>query len=44
MKFTENELEQAAIEWFEGLGYTHIFGPDIAPNGEYKERNSNASG
>lgn len=41
--FIEDELEQAAIEWFQGLGYKHVFGPDISPDNETaKERDSYA--
>lgn len=36
--FCESHLEEAALEWFEELGYELIFGPDIAPDGEYPER------
>lgn len=36
--FCESHLEEAALEWFEELGYEVIFGPDIAPDGEYPER------
>jgi type I restriction enzyme R subunit len=28
---TEEQLEQAALDWFRGLGYQAVFGPDIAP-------------
>lgn len=28
---TEDQLEQAALAWFRGLGYQLVFGPDIAP-------------
>ena len=28
---TEDQLEQAALGWFRGLGYQAVFGPDIAP-------------
>jgi len=37
-KFVESDLEQAALEWFEELGYELIFGPDIAPDGDFSER------
>jgi type I restriction enzyme R subunit len=37
-KFYESHLEEATLEWFEELGYEIIFGPDIAPDGEYPER------
>jgi type I restriction enzyme R subunit len=28
---TEDQLEQAALDWFRELGYQAVFGPDIAP-------------
>ncbi|QSX05590.1 type I restriction endonuclease subunit R [Sedimentibacter sp. zth1] len=36
--FCESHLEEATLEWFEELGYEVIFAPDIAPEGEYPER------
>ncbi len=36
--FCESHLEEATLEWFEELGYEIIFAPDIAPDGEYAER------
>ncbi len=36
--FFESHLEQATLEWFEELGYEIVFAPDIAPDGEYPER------
>ncbi|MFA6808499.1 MAG: type I restriction endonuclease [Eubacteriales bacterium] len=36
--FCESHLEEATLEWFEELGYEIVFGPDIAPEGEYSER------
>jgi len=39
-KFYESELEKAALEWFEELGYENVFAPDISPEGEYPERGS----
>ncbi|MEA1961780.1 MAG: type I restriction endonuclease subunit R [Bacillota bacterium] len=36
--FCESHLEEATIEWFEELGYEIVFAPDIAPDGEYPER------
>ncbi len=33
-KFTESQVEEAAIEWFEELGYSYLAGPDIAFDGE----------
>lgn len=37
--FTEVELEAACLEWLEELEYEVLYGPDIAPDGEYAERN-----
>lgn len=36
--FTEAELEQATMDWFEELGYIKVFAPDIAPDGDNPER------
>ena len=36
--FCESQLEEATLEWFEELGYEVVFGPYIAPDGEYSER------
>ena len=36
--FTESEVEAAAIEWLEGLGWRVAHGPDIAPYAEGAER------
>ena len=33
----EDELEQAALEWVEELGYETTFAPDISPGGDYPE-------
>lgn len=38
--FTENHLEQAALEWFQDLGYQTLYGPDISPGGSFAERES----
>ncbi|MFQ5443087.1 MAG: type I restriction endonuclease, partial [Nitrospinales bacterium] len=40
--FTEDVVEQAALAWFENLGYGLIHGPDIAPEGKAQERASYA--
>ncbi|UPM54525.1 type I restriction endonuclease subunit R [Gottfriedia acidiceleris] len=36
--FSEDELEQAALEWFEEIGYEKLYGPEISPGGDYPER------
>ncbi len=36
--YIEKELEQAALEWFEEMGYEIVFGPEISPEGDYAER------
>jgi len=38
---TENEIEEIAIGYLEKMGYTHILGPDISPDGEHPERQYN---
>src|SRR5919204_381678 len=30
--------EQPAVEWLRGLGWAHVHGPEIAPNGAEPER------
>jgi len=37
--FTEQQLENAAIEILEELDYEHLYGPDIAPDSDNPERN-----
>jgi len=37
---TESIVEEAAIDWLKGLGYKHLFGPDIACDGSRTERAS----
>lgn len=37
---TEDQLEQEALEWLAELGYTHVYGPDIAFDGASPERDS----
>lgn len=37
-KFFESEVEEAALEWLDGIGYQIAFGPDIAHDGERPER------
>ncbi len=36
--FCESHLEEATLEWFEELGYEVVFAPEIAPDGDYPER------
>ena len=35
---TEDHLEQQCLEWFQELGYTYAFAPDLAPDGTTPER------
>ncbi|MBU6460989.1 MAG: type I restriction endonuclease subunit R [Proteobacteria bacterium] len=37
-RLTESVIEDFAIKLFERLGYSSIYGPDIAPDGEHLER------
>lgn len=37
-KFCESVVEDAALEWFEGLGYSIAHGPEIAPDAAGSER------
>jgi type I restriction enzyme, R subunit len=37
-RFAESHVEEAALEWFEGLGLEVLSGPDIAPDGPSPER------
>ncbi len=38
--FTESVVEEATLAWLEALGYTIIYGPDIAPETPEAERDS----
>ncbi len=38
MKFSESNVEDAALEWLSGLGYAVLHGPDISPDGPTPER------
>ena len=40
MSCSESVVEDAAIEWFQGLGYSYLPGPEIAPDGSTPERTS----
>jgi len=35
---TEDQLEQEALAWLQDVGYTHLYGPDIAFDGAWPER------
>jgi type I restriction enzyme, R subunit len=35
---TEDQLEQETLEWLQDVGYTHLYGPDIAHDGIKPER------
>lgn len=35
---TEDQLEQEALGWLTDVGYTHLYGPDIAYDGTHPER------
>lgn len=37
-KITEDDVELMCIEMLEGQGYSYLYGPDIAPDGETPER------
>lgn len=37
-KFTESDVEEATLEWLEGLGYTVLHGPEIAAGEPAAER------
>src|SRR5699024_7121628 len=39
-QFLEADLEEAALDWLSELDYEIIYGPDIASDGAYPERNS----
>jgi type I restriction enzyme R subunit len=35
---TEDQLEQETLGWLQDVGYTHLYGPDIAHDGTTPER------
>jgi type I restriction enzyme R subunit len=41
--FTEEQLEQTTLAWFEALGYEIKYGPDIAFDGSRPERDAEAN-
>jgi type I restriction enzyme R subunit len=38
---TENEIEDIALSYLQGLGYSYLLGTDISPDGEHPERQYN---
>src|SRR5690554_5012965 len=40
IKITESQIEQLALDLLEQQGYRHLYGPDIAPDGEAPARQS----
>ena len=39
-RLSESDIEEAALEWFAGLDYAVLHGPDIGPEGPAPERGS----
>lgn len=37
-KLTESTIEEYALDLFQQIGYSYHYGPDIAPDGEHRER------
>ncbi|MFI8479133.1 type I restriction endonuclease subunit R [Pseudomonas sp. NPDC078700] len=37
---TEDQLERETLGWLAELGYRHVFGPDIGPDGDHSERDN----
>ena len=37
---TEDQLEREVLEWLAEVGYTHLYGPNIAHDGDNPERAS----
>lgn len=37
---TEDQLEQETLDWLTDVGYTHIYGPEIAVDGDAPERSN----
>ena len=38
MRFTESEVEEAALHWFDELGYAYAYGPELLADGTTPER------
>ncbi len=41
-RFTESIVEEATLEWLEGLGYTPIHASEVAPDSPNSERQTYA--
>lgn len=39
-KFSEDDLEEVTLTWFEDLGFEVLYGPEIGPGELYAERES----
>lgn len=39
-KIYESDIEEALLDWFANLGYTVLYGPDIAPDAPNAERST----
>ena len=37
---TEDQLEQEALSWLADVGYSHVYGPDVAVDGVTPERSN----
>jgi hypothetical protein len=37
---TENQLEQDALGWLAEVGYATLYGPNLAPDGDSRERSN----
>ena len=37
---TEDQLEKEALGWLADVGYSKVYGPDIAPDGPAPERDN----
>ncbi|MCH7885840.1 MAG: hypothetical protein IIC01_11405 [Planctomycetes bacterium] len=37
-RIRESDVEEAALTWLEGLGWSVLYGPDIGPDGDASER------
>jgi type I restriction enzyme R subunit len=37
-RITEDHLEQQCLEWFQDIGYNHVFAPQLDSDGSTPER------